>query len=61
MAAKKTKDVRIVDLNDVNFRNKDILKWPKPTKSTTKKPASSRPLGLQQLGSVTQVSKLKNA
>ena len=59
--AKKTKDVRIVDLNDINFRNKDVIKWGEPTKLTKPKGTSSRPLGLKQLGSVTQVAKLKNA
>ena len=59
--AKKTKDVRIVDLNDVNFRNKDVVKWTKRSKLTKGGGKGPTLPGLKGLGSMTKVSKLDNA
>ena len=56
MAAKK-KDKRVVDLNDVNFRNKDVVKsnTPTPTPSVTYKTNKN---GLKGLHTVTKIKRL---
>jgi len=56
MAAKK-KDNRIVDLNDVNFRNKDVVKWntPIPTSSV---PYKTNKNGLKSLHTITKIKRL---
>jgi len=57
---KETEDKRVVDLNDINFRNKDVMRWTKGKRrraKRTKNPTAG--LGLQKLGSTTKVNKMK--
>jgi len=53
------KDKEVVDLNDINFRNKDVMRWTKRKRRRAKR--SKNPtagLGLQKLGSTTKVNKM---
>ena len=56
MAAKK-KNKRVVDLNDVNFRNKDVVKWNTPT-STPSVTYKTNKHGLKGLHTVTKIKRL---
>ncbi len=53
------KDSRIADLNDINFRNKDIEKWGHPTPTPPVK-RKKRGHGLKGLGTVTRIARLNN-
>ena len=52
------KDKRVVDLNDVNFRNRDVMKWSDhPGGKTIDYSKSS--FGLKKLGTSTAVPRIK--
>mgnify|MGYP000374181605 FL=1 len=55
--AESKKDKRLVDLNDVNFRNKDVKKWIHPSQ-TPPVTRNKRNHGLKGLHTVTKIKRL---
>tara|TARA_Y100000004_G_C8898946_1_gene405453 strand:+ start:74 stop:250 length:177 start_codon:yes stop_codon:yes gene_type:complete len=52
------KDKRVVDLNDINFRNKDVMRWiDQPTYTPVKYAKST--FGLKGTGTTTAVPRIK--
>lgn len=58
--SEKKKDSRVVDLDAVNFRNKDVTKWTKPTGAKLHDYSKKKkPYALRQLGDVTKVTRIE--
>ena len=57
LMAESKKDKRLVDLNDVNFRNKDVKKWIHPSQ-TPPVTRNKRNHGLKGLHTVTKIKRL---
>lgn len=55
--AENKKDKRIVDLDDFNFRNKDVDKWIHPSQTPPVK-RKKRSHGLKGLHAVTKIKRL---
>ncbi len=56
----KKKDSRVVDFDAVNFRNKDVTKWTKPTGAKLHDYSKNeKPYALRQLGDVTKVTRIQ--
>jgi len=56
----KKKDSRVVDFDAVNFRNKDVTKWTKPTGAKLQDYSKNKkPYTLRQLGDVTKVTRIQ--
>ena len=47
-----------VDLNDINFRNKDVMRWTNPKQTSGVSSYSSRLVGMKGFGSSPKVSRL---
>ena len=55
---KEKKDKRVVDLDSVNFRNKDVMKWTKTPRRQQIPYSKKKTYGLKQLGSGTKAPRL---
>ena len=55
--AESKKDKRVVDLDDFNFRNKDVEKWIHPSQTPPVK-RKKRSHGLKGLHTVTKIKRL---
>jgi hypothetical protein len=47
-----------VDLNDINFKNKDVMKWTNPKSSKKTRSVSSSLIGMKGFGQSPKISRL---